>query len=91
MRHHLIALFALLSGLAALQAPAHASALEAAVHDAGSGAGSHDNGAVQECAMLTEACQWSAKRPLKVSTAFAYRMVDTVKAPVLIGSDRALE
>lgn len=91
MRHHLIALFALLSGLAAFQAPAHAAALEAAVHDARSGAGAHDNSAVQECAVRAEACQTSSKRPLKVAAVFAYRMVDTLKVPVLIGSDRALE
>lgn len=91
MRHHLIALFALLSGLAALQAPAQANALEAAVHDAHSTARAGDNGAVQVSVVAMQSLQSAAKRPAPVFATFAGRVLHTLSAPVLVGSDRALE
>lgn len=91
MRRHLIALFALLSGIAALQAPAHASALESMVFDARALARANDNAAAKECVCKQQADQTSARCPKRASKSVPRRFLDALGIPVLIGSDRALE
>ena len=91
MRHHLIALFALLSGLAALQAPAHAAAPQAAVHDARNAARAHEIGAHQTCAIIAQTEQRTSLLVAKVLPPRVLVFDNALGAPVCIGSDRALE
>lgn len=91
MRRHLIALFALLSGIAALQAPAHASALESMVFDARAFARSNDTSAAQECVCKDQAEQHATRCPKRNSRSVPRRFLDALGIRVLIGSDRALE
>ena len=91
MRRHLIALFALLSGIAALQAPAHASALESMVFDARAFARANDNSANQECVCKEQAERGATKCPKSTTRSVPRRFLDALGIPVLVGSDRALE
>jgi len=91
MRRHLIALFALLSGIAALQAPAQASALDSMVQDARVAVRAHASVAAQESAAAVQSSQRTSQGPVQISAQFELRLSDATTAPVVIGSDRALE
>lgn len=91
MHRHLIALFALLSGIAALQAPAHASSLESMVFDARSAARAHDSAAGQECVCKVPAQRGELQCTARVRKSIPRRFIEALGIPVIIGSDRALE
>ncbi|WP_298333295.1 hypothetical protein [uncultured Erythrobacter sp.] len=91
MRHHLIALFALLSGIAALQAPAQASVPQSMVQDARITVRAHDSVTAQESAAAVQSSQRTSQGSVRVSADFELRLSDTTTASVVIGSDRALE
>lgn len=91
MRRHLIALFALLSGIAALQAPAQASALESMVQDSRVAVRAHESVTAQESAAAVQSSQRTTRGSVRISADFELRLSDTTTASVVIGSDRALE
>lgn len=91
MHRHLIALFALLSGIAALHAPAQASSLESMVFDARSAARAQDSGAGQECVCSVPAKRGEANCIARTRKSIPRRFLEALGIPVIIGSDRALE
>jgi hypothetical protein len=91
MRRHLIALFALFSGLAALQAPAHASSLDSMVFDARAFARANDTKTAQECVCKAQRQNEAARCEKRQRGSAPRRLLETLGLPVLFGSDRALE
>ncbi len=91
MRRHLLTLFALFTGLAAIHAPANASALETMVFDARAFARANDSGQAKACVCAKQ----NEKRPARCTKAKPHalpaRLRDVLNPPVIFGSERALE
>ena len=90
-RRHLLTLFALFTGLAALQSPAQASALDNMVFDASALTKVSDTAHSEnsQCQIARSACarRWIARQP-RIRT---WPAPAVMHAPVIIGPDRALE
>ena len=91
MRRHLITLFALFTGLAALHAPAHASALDSLVFDARAFARANDTASSESCACQRQARQSTAKCPTRERRRAPSRLLSALRPPIIFGSERALE
>lgn len=91
MRRHLITLFALFTGLAALHAPANASALESLVMDARAFARANDASSAEICACEAQARQTAAKCPARERARTPSRLLSALRPPFTFGSERALE
>lgn len=91
MRRHLLTLFALFTGLAALQAPAHASAVQSVVQNAQSVAGSNERAASDTCACPQRAREQANRCPKPEPKKPWKWLPSWLRPSVLIGSDRALE
>ncbi len=91
MRRHLITLFALFTGLAALHAPAHASALESLVMDARAFARANEAASSESCVCEAQARQTAAKCPARERRQTRSRLLSVLRPPFIFGSDRALE
>lgn len=92
-RRNLIALFALLSGLAALQAPVHASAAEViAAHTRSFTGGVEAREAAHElCAFAAEARAEAVGRVLDTAPSFEPAPLPSLSVPYVVGVERALE
>lgn len=91
MRRHLLALFALFSGIAALQAPAHAAALDSTMFDARAFAQANDGSASEQCVHAAQKQQIKKRCP-KHERALTPRGLRVALLPsVFVGCDRALE
>ena len=88
---HLLALFALFSGIAALHAPAHASALQSVVQDARSTASSSECSASSGCECVADAYEQTRTRPRQERKQRLKWLPSWLRPSVIIGSDRALE
>jgi len=91
MRRHLITLFALFTGLAALTAPAHASALETLVADASAFAGAVEASGSECCQCVEQARQSTAKCPVREPSQKPALLISALRPPIIFGSERALE
>ncbi len=91
MRRHLITLFALFTGLAALNAPAHASSSETMVFDARAFARANDAAASASCQCQHPPRQGTAKCPSRERQRAPARLPNTLRPPIVFGSERALE
>ena len=91
MRRHLIALFALFSGIAALHAPASASSLDSMVFDARSIASAKDASSAEQCICTAQSQSAKKRCPKRERGLTPRRLLETLGLPVIIGSDRALE
>lgn len=90
LRRNLIALFALLSGLAALQAPAHASAAQIVAAQSRSLAGGVE---VQEAshAHCAFACTVVDSASGETTASFDLAPLPSLAVPYVVGVERALE
>lgn len=91
MHRHLLALFALFTGLAAVQAPANASSLETMVFDARTFAGANEGGAENACMCASKREVRKPRCVVTSRTPLPPRLCDAVRPPIIFGSDRALE
>ena len=91
MRRHLLALFALFSGFAALSAPAHASALDSMVFDAGAFSSANDTPTGDQCICTAQNQQAKKRCPKRERKLTPRRLLEALGLPVVIGSDRSLE
>jgi len=91
MRRHLLTLFALFSGFAALHAPANASSLESMVFDARAFARANDASSSQTCVCERRAEEATKACPSARSDAMPSRILRRVRPPIIFGSERALE
>ncbi|MGB3807418.1 MAG: hypothetical protein WA936_09480 [Erythrobacter sp.] len=91
MRRHLIALFALFTGLAAIHAPASASTLETMVFDARAFSSANEGGADKACIcpakdeVRKNRCIAPDRKPMPA------RLRGAVRPAIIFGSERALE
>jgi len=91
MTRHLLAFVALISGLAALNSPAHASLVHALSNDVGVSADASQSSSKAECPCKTDptkpatACRDKAAKPAARTLPRALRL------PVLMGVERAYE
>ena len=90
MLRRLLACLALITGLAAVAAPANASVVEALSCEVGVSLDAHDSDA-EERRMCEEDPAKSSRREPGKATAPAKRMRRVAKPPVLFGIDRAFE
>lgn len=93
IKRHLLTLFVLLSGLAALQAPVHASCGEATAAHAGAlhgGCDTADAGHVS-CAFVAEARAEAEEKAVEGPDAHDAAPVPASLVPYVFGVDRALE
>lgn len=91
MRRHLITLFALFSGLAALHAPANASSLESMVFDVRALARANDASSPESC-VCEQRKQDAAKAcPPRKSDSPLPRVLRRIRPAIIFGSERALE
>ena len=91
MRRHLITLLALISGLAAIQAPANASVLESFVFDARALARSNDSSASENCSCAQQREKQASRCPAREKETPPVRLPLGLRPPVIFGSERALE
>lgn len=91
MTRHLLALIALLSGFAALTAPANATAMAAFSSDVDVSAGASDNAKSEDCRCPVEAAQRGTKCPEKKPAPNNPRLPEVLRLPVLMGIERAYE
>lgn len=91
MRRHLITLFAIFTGLAALHAPAHASALESLVFDTGAFSRANDSSASESCQCEQQVREQTAKCPPREQQPKPASPLSALRPPFIFGSERALE
>ncbi|BDI60934.1 hypothetical protein [Qipengyuania nanhaisediminis] len=91
MPRHLLALFALFSGIAALHAPAHASAVQSVVQDARQVARSGDAAISESCACPQQARERGQRCPKREERKSFSWLPSWLRPAVVLGSDRALE
>ena len=93
IKRHLLTLFVLLSGLAALQAPVHASCGEATAAHAGAFSGSCDAAEAghEHCAFVAEARAEAKDAGEEGPIAHEPAPVPAALVPYIFGVDRALE
>ncbi|MFU7529624.1 hypothetical protein [Qipengyuania sp. ASV99] len=91
MRRHLLTLFALFSGFAALHAPASASSLETMVFDARAFARANDTLASENCICPVRAQQRSIRCRAREKQQPQRRLPAALRPPIVFGSERALE
>ncbi len=91
MRRHLITLFALFTGLAALHAPTHASALESQVMDARAFARAYDSTTSEICQCEQQAREHTTKCPTRERQPVPISPPSALRPPFIFGSERALE
>ncbi len=91
MVRHLLALFALLSGIAALQAPAHAGEVQSSVQNARSVAGASEQSASESCDCASRERGENKTRPRREKRTSWSWLPAWLRPSVLLGSDRALE
>lgn len=91
MRRHLLALFALFSGIAALQAPAHAAALDSTMFDARALAQANDGPVSEQCVCEAQKQQIKKRCPKRERALTPRRLLEALVPSVIIGCDRALE
>ena len=90
MARHLLALFALFSGIAALHAPAHAQTQQQVVQDARSDTRSAEASSRESCA-CPEARKRGDKCPKREQRETTSWLPSWLRPSVILGSDRALE
>ncbi|WP_108791072.1 hypothetical protein [Erythrobacter sp. Alg231-14] len=91
MRRQLITLFALFTGLAALHAPAQASALESLVFDARAFARANDTATSVSCQCQHPPREGTAKCPSRDRQRAPARLPNSLRPTIVFGSERALE
>jgi len=91
MRRHLIALFALISGLAAIQAPANAASLETMVQNAQGFARPNDTGIASVCVSVAKHEIRAIRRPQAPNLSVPVRTLGVIRPAIVFGSERALE
>jgi hypothetical protein len=91
MRRHLLTLFALFTGLAALHAPAHAGGQETVVCDARASARTTDNATVERCVCKAQSRTAVRRCPARARPTYTFRLPEWLRPPVIFGSERALE
>ena len=93
IKRHLLTLFVLLSGLAALQAPVHASCAEATAAHAGALHGSCDatDAGHSSCAFVAEARAKAQEEDGEGPNAHEPARAPAALVPYIFGVDRALE
>ncbi|KEO86985.1 hypothetical protein EH30_04955 [Erythrobacter sp. JL475] len=91
MRRHLLTLFALFSGFAALHSPASASSLESMVFDARAFARANDTTSSQVCVCERRVNEAAKACPPTKSDSVLPRVLRRVRPPIIFGSERALE
>ena len=91
MRRHLLALFALFSGIAALHAPVHATTAQSAIHDARAMASAGQQAANPGCACAQRASEQPDSCPRREREALRWWEPSWLRPSVLVGSERALE
>lgn len=91
MRRHLLTLFALFTGLAALQTPAQASSLETMVFDARAFVRANDAGQNENCVCPVKQNEQYARCVARERKAPMRRLPNALRVPVIMGAERALE
>lgn len=91
MRRHLITLFALFTGLAALHAPAHANSVESLISDVRALAGGADAADSDQCSCEQSGEEWANPCPAPEKQLIPARTPDVLRPPIVFGSERALE
>jgi hypothetical protein len=93
VKRHLLTLFVLLSGLAALQAPVHASTAETVAAHARSIAGGSEavEASHELCAFVAEARAEATGRVIDALPNLDVRPMPALAAPYVFGVERALE
>ncbi|XUU60393.1 hypothetical protein ACRAQ6_12640 [Erythrobacter sp. HA6-11] len=90
MRRQLLALLALLTGLAALGTPAHASVVDALSCEIGASAHDHDGTTQERAACEDDKVNAPTKGPAEAQKPVK-KTVRVIRPPVLFGIDRAYE
>ncbi len=91
MRRHLLTLFALFTGIAALHAPAHASSANSFVFDSHAFARMNEAAQNENCGCEQRQRECVAPRPERASKQPQRRVPAILRPPVIFGAERALE
>ena len=91
MTRHFLALIALISGLAALQSPAHASLVQALNNDIGVSADAGQTASKDACPCKLDATRPRARRNEKHRKPLLDELPSALRLPVLMGVERAYE
>ncbi|AWW74548.1 hypothetical protein CD351_08930 [Erythrobacter sp. KY5] len=91
MARHLIALFALFTGIAALSAPAHAGEVQSNVQNARSVANASESQTSENCSCASEAENREAARPKRERKRTWTWFPSWLRPSIFLGGDRALE
>lgn len=91
MPRHLLALFALFSGIAALHAPAHANSVQSMVENTRTDARAGEATASESCACPERARENKNRCPQREKRKPTIWLPSWLRPSVILGSDRALE
>ena len=91
MARHLLALFALFTGIAALQAPAHAGEVQSSVQNARSVANANESAEVESCACPSAEQGADKNCPKREQKKTWSWLPNWLRPSVILGADRALE
>lgn len=91
LARHLLALFALFSGIAALEAPVHAQVSQSQVQSSRQAANSSQNAASESCTCPERARERNSNCPKREQKRSWTWLPSWLRPSVILGSDRALE